>query len=244
MQIGGLGSGHSASDHHVTNCIHDHHELRDKIGSAAMKASASGDASAANVNVQMEGQFSLSAWMKNMLGNGRGFLLNFWEGGEAVSGTKGNQTTGTGAVGNQVAVTGVEGSQTVTLQGTAQVDAHMAAAASVTVQPPIRHQGIRNSHYFSTVEDTGNQKQTLWQKMKVRFHNVSGRLSGRLPQKFFSFQAKNSFQAKQEKPKEDLRRHSRYREDTVEIDCILTDDSYLMDSYDRKGEYTTLTTKK
>lgn len=243
MQIGGLG-GHSSSDHHVTNCIHDHHELRDKTGGAAMKASASASMSAANVTAQMEGQFSLAAWVKNMLGNGRGFLLNFWEGGEAVSGVRGEQAAGTGAVGSQAAISGAESSQAAASQSTGQVDAHAAAAASVAVQPPIRHQGIHNSPYFSAVEDVESQRRTFWQKVRVRFHNVSDQLSGRLPQKFFSFQAKNSFQAKQEKPRENLRRHSRYREDTVEIDCVLTDDSYLMDSYDRKGEYSTLTTRK
>lgn len=242
MQIGGLG-GHSSSDHHVTNCIHDHHELRDTPGGAAMKASAAAGASAAKASVQMDSQLSLSAWVKNMLGNSRGFLLNFWEGGEAVSGEKGNQATEISASGSRAAVNGTQISQAAS-RSEGQMDAHAVAAASMAVQPPMRHQGIHNSHYFSAAEDVEHRKRTLWGKLRVRFHNVSGQLSGRLPKKFFSFQAKNSFQTKQEKPREDLRRHSRYREDTVEIDCVLTDDSYLMDSYDRKGEYSTLTTKK
>ncbi len=91
--------------------------------------------------------------------------------------------------------------------------------------------------YFSAIEDTGRAKQSIWEKVKVRFHGIAGQLMGR-------FSGKNSFQTKQEKPKEDLRRHSKYRKDDLEIDCILTDDSYLLDSYDRKGEYSKLSTKK
>ncbi len=86
MQIGGLGSGHGTSDHHVTNCLHDHHEAQKNPGGAAMKASASMEISAAKGELQQEGQLSLSAWLKNMLGNGRGHLLGFWEGGQALSG--------------------------------------------------------------------------------------------------------------------------------------------------------------
>ncbi len=81
--------------------------------------------------------------------------------------------------------------------------------------------------------------------MKVRFKDITGQLAGHLPKKFSGFlQTRNSFQARQQKPKQDLRKHSKYREDKVEIDCVLTDDSYLLDSYDRKGEYSKLSTKK
>ena len=41
-----------------------------------------------------------------------------------------------------------------------------------------------------------------------------------------------------------MRRRSKYRQDELEIDCVLTDESYLLDSYDRKGEYSQLTTSK
>jgi hypothetical protein len=72
---------------------------------------------------------------------------------------------------------------------------------------------------------------------------VASQLADHLPGRFFGFQTRSSFQSGS-RPKGDLRRKSRYRKDEVEIDCILTDDSYLMDSYDRKGEYSKLTTKK
>lgn len=226
MQISGPANSHDSSDHHITNCLHDHSQIQKKSGGAAAKSAASTELSGIRQELQQEPQFSLSSWLKNALGTGRGLLRNFWGG-------------------NQTDITDTAGKRENPSQVMAQAgDPNTAAAASMAVQPQMRSQTIHNNPYFSALEDTGNQKQTLWQKMKVRFHNVSGQLSGRLPKKFFGFQAKNSFQARQERPKEDLRKHSRYREDTVEIDCVLTDDSYLMDSYDRKGEYSTLTTKK
>jgi len=96
---------------------------------------------------------------------------------------------------------------------------------------------IHNNPYFSAIEDTGKQKQTAWEKVRVRLQAFTGQLSGR-------FAGRNSFETRQQKPKQDLRKHSRYRQDDLEIDCILTDDSYLLDSYDRKGEYSKLSPKK
>ena len=101
--------------------------------------------------------------------------------------------------------------------------AHISQIAAASGAVPLPR-AVQDNPYFSAVEDTGNLKQTFWQRVKVRFHNVSGQLSGRLPRKYFGFQTRNSFQAKQKKPKEDLRKHSRYRQDTVEIDCVLMDD--------------------
>ena len=44
----------------------------------------------------------------------------------------------------------------------------------------------------------------------------------------------------QNKHKEDKSRLSVYKKDELEIDCIITDDSYLLDSYNRKGDYSKL----
>ena len=232
MQIGGLGSGHSASDHNITNCIHDHGSVQKPLGAAAMKNSASESTSASLSTLRQDSQFSLSDWVRNILGSGKNLLLHIW----------GN---------NQADISAISDKQSASSQTLAQVGdpdtastTSTVANASMAVQPQMQFKSVHNNPYFSAIEDTADQKQKLWQKMKVRFHNVSGQLSGKLPKKFFGFQTKDTFQPKQEKPKEDMRKHSRYREDTLEIDCFLTDDSYLMDSYDRKGEYSTLTTKK
>ena len=118
------------------------------------------------------------------------------------------------------------------LPGSEQVMAQEAMAGAT-----VRQQNLYDNPYFSAVEDAGKEKQSIWDKMRVRFQSVAGQLTKQ-------FSGRNAFQTKQQKPKEDLRRHSRYREDDLEIDCILTDDSYLLDSYDRKGKYSKLSAKK
>lgn len=234
MQIGGLGSSHSASDHHVTNCIHDHREPQKDAGAMAMKTAASMEAANAKAELQQEGQFSLAAWLKNTLGNGRGVLLNFWGDGQAAS---------DGAEGSRTAVSGAEGSQAAVSQTMAQAG-DTGAAAAMSAQLAVQQQVTQGNPYFSGTEGAERHKQPLWKKLRERFHNMSGQLNGRRLQKFFGFQTKNSFQTKREQSREDLRKNNRYRRDTVEINCVRTDDNYLMDSYDRKGEYTRLTTKK
>ena len=230
MQIGGLGSSHSSSDHHVTSCIHDHHEIQEKTGMMAMKTSAAMEASAAKAELRQENLLSLATWLRNMLGSGKGFLLNFWDGGQGSADSAG---------GEQTAVSSAGGSHATVSQAAVQAGDPYTAAA-VTVQQPVLH----DSSHLSAAEGTEHPRQTLLQKIGERLPHVSGRLNGRRSRKDFGFQTKNSFQARQERSREDLRKHSRYRKDTVEINCARTEESYLMDSYDRRGEYSRLTTKK
>ena len=74
--------------------------------------------------------------------------------------------------------------------------------------------------------------------------NIAGQLAGHLPGNFFRFQGKNSFQSRQGAPKEEPRPSARRRRDRVELNSYHTEESYLLDSYDRKGEYSRLSTKK
>ena len=236
MRIGGVDNSHSASDHHVTDCMHEHVTISKKAGGASAGASASSNRAAAGNASLRQGQFSLKLWLKNMLGNGRNLLKRFWGSEEAgkTDVSKGTFSDAASAAGKE---SGVHSGPASSLAE----DMSVISSASAAVPPQTAVKNIHNNPYFSAIEDTGEKGRTLWQKVRVRFHNISGQLSGRLPGKSFGFQAKNSFQAKREKPGQDLRKRSRYRENDMEIDCVLTDDSYLMDSYDRKGEYTTLT---
>lgn len=109
--------------------------------------------------------------------------------------------------------------------------------------------GIRQPEinpYFQTVQNSNSAVPvTPFLRVREKVRGVAGQLAGKLPGHLFRFQTKNSFQARSEqKPEEDLRKRSKYRKDELEIDCILTDESYLLDSYDRKGEYSQLSAKK
>ena len=236
MQIGGLGNSHGTSDHHVTNCIHDHRDVQKDPGAMAMKASAAMEASMAKSELQQEGLFSLSAWLKSALGNSKGFLLNFWEGGQAVTGTP---------EGSSTAVSGAEGNQTGLQTVVHTENSGTMPAAAAEVQSVMQQNTINNSSHITT-ERSKNQRRTFWQKAREHFRNMSGRSDGKRSQSFSGVQNKKSlFQTKREQPREEeLRRHNRYRRDTVEINVAQIEEDYLMDSYDRKGEYSRLTTKK
>ena len=232
MQFNGIGKGHDAEMHHVTTCIHDHtHSKKD----AAMGASGMKSPAVETVPQQEEGQLSLSAWMERLLGNGKRFLWGSWNGSRAVQKDTAQEAGDSrGDIGLQQAAPDRGGNP-------AAVSASQAAAASQAAPMP----GIvENNPYFSAVSDSEPREKDIWQKMRVRFRDVKGQLTGHLPGKFFHAQTKNSFQPRKEQPREDLRKRSRFHGDELEIDCILTEDSYLLDSYDRKGAYSKLSAKK
>lgn len=212
MQTSGIGSSHSDA-HQVTTCIHNHkHQLEGEVQGAAPSASSTTQ-QVQSTSEQKGESFSLSSWLQNTLSGAKRLLGKIW--GESAESAQG-----------EIAET----THTNTLHSS-QIE-----AASATVQPV---QNYNNNPYFSAIEENATSQQSIWQKIKVRFQNITGFLTKR-----FSFSNSSSFQTKQERPKEDLRRHSRYREDDLEIDCILTDDSYLMDSYNKKGEYSKLSADK
>lgn len=237
MQINGVSSGHNSNMHQVTDCLHDH-SVSKKAGGAAASSSSSPTQSATVQTSQQEGQFSLTDWLKNTLSGGKRLLKSIW--GEGAAGLQDVDSSGENILQTEEQVLAQIGDPDVGQSPTGQPhhgqELNIAAQAAVA-SATIRQQSLQENPYFSAIEDTGRQKQTLWEKVRVKFQSIAGQLMGR-------FSGKNSLQTKQEKPKEDLRKHSRYRQDELEIDCILTDDSYLMDSYDRKGEYSKLSTKK
>lgn len=259
MQVGGIGSGHGG-EHHVTNCIYAHSSTMKDGGAMGARNLAGGINAVPRQTVQAGEGFSLAAWLADPIGKAKKLFGRVWNGGggsshgaEGVSGkapTEGEQTMAkaaldlmenTSSLGS--ALHGNSGQPDQGQPGAAQtnVSAHVIhnpqiAAAATAVKPQDVMQG---NPYFATMESADAQRQTLWQKMKVQFEAATGFLA-----KKFSFSSKNSFQAKQEQPKEDLRKRSRYKGDNLDVECVLTDDSYLLDSYDRKGEYSKISTKK
>ncbi len=240
MQIGGIGSelNDHSKYHHVTGCLHDHSVPKKNAG--AMQASASHASNAQTSAEPAADIFSLADILKKVQNAGRSLWGHLW--GGAVSGD-------TSAVCENVTNRGEasEAKEQVMAQiGAADLsDKHgpQVAAASSAVQVP--RNMLQNNPYFTTTSDSGVIKENIFKKIRVKFRDIAdqmtkrfgGRLSG-------SLSGKSAFRENRRQSKEDLRKCSRYREDGLELDCILTDDSYLLDSYDRKGEYTKLTTRK
>jgi len=218
MQVNGIGNEHNSSHHNVTNCLHEHSVGKKDSGAFRSSGIDSLTLSGQNSTSQQEGQLSLSAWLDKTLHSGKDLLQRIW----------GSDPT---------AVTNGTGGQSLEAQVMAAFSDDGMAAATALVQPETARI-IHQNPYFVTAADDRPPK--IWQKMKVKMKDVTGRLSGRLPGRLAGFWAKGAFQTKQEHPKEDLRKKSKYHQDKLEIDCVLTDDSYLQDSYNRKGEYSRL----
>lgn len=224
--IGGVESSHDSDMHKVTGCMHGHthyHQGNIKAGGA--------DMSSQMMQMQMQkqqqdSQLTLSDWLQKALRSGKSILKGIW---------------GT----NEVNTSGIAGDKAGSAQTMAQMGDGTALSGRAAVSDRSaaeQNAAIQGNPYFSAMPE---RHMTPFQKAREKVVNAAEKLAGRLPGKSFRFQAKNSFHAKSEqRPKEDLRKRSKYRKDEVEIDCILTDESYLMDSYDRKGEYRQLTTKK
>lgn len=245
MQVGGIGSsglnGHSGS-HQVTGCIHEHHTKREETG--GMRASSSASSKMTAMPETREQGMSLMDMLRKTLIGGRRLLSRLWgteAAGDSVLGTQrpvdGSETRAEGT--NPVAASDQDESHAVSHEA-------RVAAASAAVQYP-RAQ-MSDNPYFTTHSDPGKVRENPFVKVRIKFRDAAGqmarRFGGRLGERLAGrFAGKNSLNSGQRRTKEDLRKRSRYKGVEEEIDCVLTDDSYLLDSYDRKGEYTTLTTE-
>ena len=238
MQIHGINSSHNSDMHQVTKCIHNHAEAK-KAGGAAMSA---GNVQSQEIGKSTEEakEFSLSAWLRETAVSARRLWGKIWGGSNVTENGQDAVEHLQDGTQIQASVTDSEKEALTTMQeqvmiDNAQLHGTHAVVASMAVTPG---QTLNSNPYFTTVEDMEVKQQTLWQRVKVRFQNITGFLT-----RHFSFSNKNSFQPGKQQ-KDDLRRRSRYRKDDLEIDCVITDESYLMDSYNKQGEYSKLTTQK
>lgn len=225
MQLGGIGKDHDAHSHQVTGCMHEHTHYQ-KLGSSGAASSVTTNVTALQkVAEQQEVQFSLVSWMEKARENGRKFLRGIWGTNEVQSASDAGDRDGKGSL-------------------MAQPADNAAAGGTPRAGEAAMEQQSRLNVYFREVEQKPNLQMTPARRLRVKLKESTAKLFNHLPGNFFGARTKHSFQAKQQRTKEDLRRRSKYRTDELEIDCILTDESYLMDSYDRKGEYSQLTTRK
>lgn len=228
--IGGVGGGGSDT-HHVTKCIHDHskHHLEGNMGASGVSSQA---AQMQTQKQSQDAQFSLSEWLQRTLNGGK----RIWRGIWGVNDTNATNIAGTADKAGSAQALASLGENGANGQGV--VNVHTAAVQNAAA--------IQGNPYFAEVPQKHVPAYMVpFQKVRAKVVAAAEKLAGKLPGKAFRFQARNSFQAKPEnRPKEDLRKRSKYKKDELEIDCVLTDESYLMDSYDRNGEYSQLTTKK
>lgn len=220
MQLGGIEREHTRSSHQVTNCMHEHTSYQ-KTGAAHAAASGMTEKLEQNRQEQLEMQASPLNWLEKLFQKGRQLGRQIWGSSDAAGKAENAALT--------------EGSREVAQTG--------VVASAVTNGRVTAEQQSSMSNYFHTLEPAAVPA-TPFQKIRSKIREAASQLADHLPGRFFGSQGKNFLQTKQEQTKEDLSRRSRYKKEDKEIECILTDDSYLLDSYDRKGEYRQLTTKK
>ncbi len=252
MQFHGIGNQeHTVQAHHVTNCMYDHTHSKTEAGSK-IGAGAQSQQTAAQ---QPEGQLSLSAWLDKYLSRGKGLLKGIWNGGESVPVREAGDRTGQEQVlaqinhsrdmdsaGQNTALPAGDNypkdSSQAQLSQTVHVTRAAQAAASV-----VQDQSKEASQAVSMAEEKAGQE-GVWRKIRVRFKDIAGQLTGHLRGNTSKFQAKRSFQAKQAITREEASKTVKTKKDAVEIKKYHVEDSYLLDSYDRKGGYSKISTKK
>ncbi len=224
------------SAHRITHGFHNHHETGKKISnmqSAATNTSASEIATGDTTGEGLSFWRTLTDGAKNLWGR-------IW--GESSGGANAVGSGEGEAVGEEQLMAQIGAADAAEGSG---VDAHgpvVAAAASVA-------QGslAKENPYFTTIADEEEHKDSFMQRVKIRFRELTDQFKKRFSGKFGGrmageYSGRGTLNSGERKSKEDLRKHSRYREEGLEVDCVLTDDSYLMDSYDRSGGYSKITT--
>ena len=226
MQVGGVGSGHDTYSHQVTECLHEHAGQTD-TGSMANKMADSQTVQVATEILQDTSNENMMSWVQKIGNSGKQLLQKIWgdskESNDAISSQK--DGSGNHIAGQETLVTGNSVGVKTTLNRAA-----VETAATHT--------------YFRPVEAKDAMPANPFQKVRYQVQKVARKLMDRLPGRFLGSHSGDFLQTKQQHTKEDLRKRSQYKEDDQEIECILTDESYLTDSYNRKGEYSHLTTDK
>ena len=248
MQLGGIGGEHNAAMHQVTHCGHSHSQRQGDIAGGLASSAADVAAQLQQAELKQEAQFSLSAWMDRAFGKGKRMLQNFWGGTDTVNFGEAGEKTGNPQVMAQSY--GEDGANAFGREGRKEGDGQpeeanvpltsQIAAAATGVINQTAHENLP----FATVEEFDKAQETIWQKMRVKVKDVAGQLSGHLPGKFLNFQTGGFFQAKQQQTKEEPRKTVKPGRDRVEIHCAQVEDSYLLDSYDKNGSYSKLSTRK
>lgn len=127
--------------------------------------------------------------------------------------------------------------------GTEGTAAAAAGCEAVTPLLPDPEAAADRVSYFVPADVLPQQSswfQSLKTKIRIRFGEIRGSLARHLKQEQSLQTGTGKQGAQAQRDKENRRRLSVYRQEEQEIECIITDDSYLLDSYNKKGDYSRL----
>lgn len=216
MQIGGFDDHSSA--HHITSCIHDHGS-RKKEEAGMLKGPGAEQNQVSQSQTERVDYRNITGWFRHLMDGGKNWLGKIWGNGGTPADTQ-TQSSQSGEVRHTLQQAQEQAVQTVQLQG-----------LSYAANP-----------YFIPADKQGGAAEMpadIKTRLKIKLEPVTKFMERHFHK---NFQKKKGFLSgdRKQEQKEDLRRHSRYREDELELECMITDDSYLLDSYDKKGEFTTI----
>ena len=203
--------------HHVTECIHDHRTGQKKETAGGLRDSVT--LSSEQTAQAGEGSQNVFQWMNQVVNQGIAGIKNFF-------------ATGDGGLSDNPS-------------NNAQPKDMQIATDSVMVQllPDEKAISDTTAKYFVPAREdipANNWYTNLKNRVRIKFGEIRNSLSKYLKQDQNLNMGAGGSGTPQNRQKEDKSRLSVYKKDELEIDCIITDDSYLLDSYNRKGDYSKL----
>lgn len=220
--INGIGNGinNQVMDshvHHVTECIHEDRVDHKKEVAAGLRDSVT--LTSPQTTQTQEPQWNIFQWMGQLVGQGLTGIKNFFSTGDG--GAADTASRNANPQGMQIAQDSVM----------AQLMPDEKAIADSTAK------------YFVPAQEEippNNWFANLKARARIKFGEIRNSLAKYLKQDQSLHTGAGRNGTSRNKQKEDKSRLSVYKKDELEIDCIITDDSYLLDSYNRKGDYSKL----
>ncbi len=203
--------------HHVTDCIHEDRMQRNKETAGGLRDSVT--LTSEQVKQIPETGQNIFQWVEQVINQGITGIKNFF----SIPGDGGlsdNTSTGT----NSQDLRGAQNSLMAQLMPDEEAISDTTAKYFVPAQEEI---------------PANNWYANLKNRVRIKFGEIRNSLSKFLKQdQTLNMGAGNS--GSRNKQQEDKSRLSVYKKNELEINCIITDDSFLLDSYNRKGDYSKL----
>lgn len=101
---------------------------------------------------------------------------------------------------------------------------------------------ITDRAQFAGMPDKGTEageSHTLVQRLKYKVRSLTNDLAKR-----FGFSGRQNFHTGAGRQQEEMKRRRIYTQNGTKIDSVQPPDSYLLDSYDKNGEYSKISTKR
>lgn len=225
MRIGGTESGQNTDTHYVTKSVHSHPRENTQGAMGAMSSSGKTDSlelTQATKEVVQEGTQGL---LQQVLTGTKSLWGSIWGDGNGAS------AQATGAAGGNNA-------EQAAAQGLTQSVA-TGQNSHVTTNAPLA--GAANVSASERLQPGGTQEAGLGHRIK----GIAGQLANRLKERLFHSHTDSSFSMSKERQRqEEMKRQAKRKRDEVLLRQQTGEDNFLLDSYDRKGEYRKLTTKE